>query len=124
MLDEVDRILDMGFADEVAQIMQNIPVNRVQTLLYSATAKKSLEKLTKKVLCSNFDYFCLNHTLESDISLAGGEGAPGEGAQVDGDNFVPKYSTPVKLTHYYMEVNAENKLDTLFSFIKSHKLAK
>lgn len=50
VLDEVDRTLDMGFQDEIQQIIQNIPISRVQTLLYSATAKKSLEKLAKKLL--------------------------------------------------------------------------
>ena len=35
-----------------------------------------------------------------------------------------KSITPVKLLHYYMQVNIEEKLDTLFSFLKSHKSSK
>lgn len=31
-----------------------------------------------------------------------------------------KSITPVKLLHYYMQVNIDEKLDTLFSFLKSH----
>jgi len=35
-----------------------------------------------------------------------------------------KAITPVKLLHYFMEVKVEDKLDTLFSFIKSHPKSK
>ena len=31
-----------------------------------------------------------------------------------------KSITPVELLHYYMQVNIDEKLDTLFSFLKSH----
>lgn len=57
VLDEVDRMLDMGFADELSQIMRNLPMGRAQTLLFSATAKKSLQKLAKNVLKTDFNYF-------------------------------------------------------------------
>lgn len=36
VLDEADRILDMGFSDTVNAIIENLPEER-QTLLYSAT---------------------------------------------------------------------------------------
>ena len=36
MLDEADRILDMGFSETVNGIIENLPDKR-QTLLYSAT---------------------------------------------------------------------------------------
>lgn len=35
-----------------------------------------------------------------------------------------KSITPVKLLHYYMQINIEDKLDTLFSFLKSHPKSK
>jgi len=115
----------MGFQDQLQQILQNIPIKRVQTLLYSATAKKSLQKLAKKVLSSNFNYFNLNHYETLSPNLAEGETQQeGEAINDKDGNFVPKNITPVKLTHYYMEVVAEHKLDTLFSFIKSHRQAK
>lgn len=126
VLDEVDRILDMGFQDDIQQILRNIPIKRVQTLLYSATAKKSLEKLAQKILKPNFNYFNLNHyegTSNNIEGLAQGEGQTETNKDVDG-NFVPKNITPVKLTHYFMKIDAEHKLDTLFSFIKSHKSVK
>ena len=36
VLDEADRILDMGFSETVNAIIENLPLER-QTLLYSAT---------------------------------------------------------------------------------------
>lgn len=44
--------------------------------------------------------------------------------QDDEGNKVSKYVTPVKLNHMYICINAEHKLDTLFSFMKSHNDAK
>jgi ATP-dependent RNA helicase DDX10/DBP4 len=35
-----------------------------------------------------------------------------------------KSITPVKLLHFYMTLKIEEKMDTLFSFIKSHPKAK
>ena len=43
MLDEADRILDMGFAATLNAILQNLPRRR-QTLLFSATQTKSVRR--------------------------------------------------------------------------------
>jgi ATP-dependent RNA helicase DDX10/DBP4 len=127
VLDEVDRILDMGFSDDLKQIMNFLPRRKIQTLLFSATAKNSLRKYARQVLNSDFLYFCMNN-YDSSNNIITGEKAEGEELKAaqnnDGSEITPKYVTPVKLTHKYMVVDAENKLDTLFSFIKSHKEAK
>ncbi|WEL19447.1 DEAD/DEAH box helicase [Candidatus Nanohalococcus occultus] len=47
VLDEADRMLDMGFQDELEQIMRYVPENR-QNLLFGATIPGSLEKMCKK----------------------------------------------------------------------------
>ncbi|MBC7692834.1 MAG: DEAD/DEAH box helicase [Methylotenera sp.] len=49
VLDEADRMLDMGFADQLARIMQDVPAKR-QTLLFSATMATSVTNLAKKIL--------------------------------------------------------------------------
>lgn len=49
ILDEADRMLDMGFADQLNRIMEDVPKNR-QTLLFSATMPPSVDKLARKIL--------------------------------------------------------------------------
>ncbi|UPT77324.1 ATP-dependent RNA helicase DbpA [Sulfurovum sp. XGS-02] len=49
VLDEADRMLDMGFYDEMIKITSNIPRTK-QTLLFSATFPDKIEKLAKALL--------------------------------------------------------------------------
>ncbi len=49
ILDEADRMLDMGFIDDVKQIAKATPANR-QTLLFSATVDNKLDKIIKQLL--------------------------------------------------------------------------
>ena len=44
VLDEADRILDMGFSDQVSALVQAFPKER-QTLLFSATLRPSIKAL-------------------------------------------------------------------------------
>ena len=49
VLDEADRMLDLGFADELARILSLLPARR-QNLLFSATFPKSLESIARDLL--------------------------------------------------------------------------
>ena len=49
VLDEADRMLDMGFYDEIVKIGSNMPRGK-QTLLFSATFPPNIEKLAKALL--------------------------------------------------------------------------
>jgi ATP-dependent RNA helicase DDX10/DBP4 len=92
ILDEADRLLDMGFRSTLDAIVQNLPKER-QTLLFSATQTSSVRDLARL-------------SLQSPEYVAVHEGA--------------LKSTPEGLTGYYIECPLPQKLDTLYGFIKTH----
>jgi len=49
VLDEADRMLDMGFIDDVSAILDRIPAER-QTLLFSATIPPEVKKLSRRYM--------------------------------------------------------------------------
>jgi ATP-independent RNA helicase DbpA len=60
VLDEADRMLDMGFQDEMEQIMAELPKQR-HTILFSATFPPSIEQLSQ-----NFQQDAIRVTIEED----------------------------------------------------------
>ena len=49
VLDEADRMLDMGFSDQLSRVMEDVPSDR-QTLLFSATFTPTVENLARRIL--------------------------------------------------------------------------
>jgi ATP-dependent RNA helicase DbpA len=49
VLDEADRMLDMGFFDDIATVVRQCPAER-QTLLFSATYPEGIDKIAKQFL--------------------------------------------------------------------------
>ncbi|KAF9996888.1 ATP-dependent RNA helicase dbp4 [Entomortierella chlamydospora] len=96
VLDEADRILDMGFKKSVNAIVENLPKDR-QTMLFSATQTKSVKDLARLSL-KDPEYVAVHEKAE--------------------------HSTPKNLSQYYMVVPLDQKLDVLFNFIKTHLTAK
>lgn len=54
ILDEADRMLDMGFFDDIMQIVAHLPKKR-QTLLFSATMPPKIQQLASQILDNPFE---------------------------------------------------------------------
>ncbi|XP_057696078.1 probable ATP-dependent RNA helicase DDX10 [Corythoichthys intestinalis] len=92
VLDEADRILDMGFATTMDAILENLPAGR-QTLLFSATQTKSVKDLARLSL-KDPEYVWVHEKA--------------------------RFSTPATLEQSYVVCQLHQKVDLLFSFIRSH----
>jgi ATP-dependent RNA helicase DDX10/DBP4 len=96
VLDEADRILDMGFQRDVDAIIDYLPKER-QTLLFSATQTKKVSDLARL-------------SLRDPTYISVHEDAPS--------------ATPQTLQQSYILTPLPEKLDTLWSFLQSSKKSK
>ncbi|XP_065057142.1 probable ATP-dependent RNA helicase DDX10 isoform X2 [Rhopilema esculentum] len=96
VLDEADRILDMGFQDAMNAIIENLPLER-QTLLFSATQTKSVKDLARLSL-KDPSYVSVHEKA--------------------------KFITPKKLSQYFVICELQDKINFLYSFIKNHLKSK
>ena len=96
VLDEADRIMDLGFQKAVDAILEHLPKER-QTLLFSATQTKRVSDLARLSLQSP-EYVSVH-----------------EGANA---------ATPSTLQQHYVVSALPEKLDTLWSFIRANVKSK
>ncbi|KFY68072.1 hypothetical protein V497_00012 [Pseudogymnoascus sp. VKM F-4516 (FW-969)] len=96
VLDEADRILDMGFQTSVDAILDHLPKDR-QTMLFSATQTKKVSDLARLSL-KEPEYVAVHEAATS--------------------------ATPTTLQQHYIVVPLAEKLDTLYSFIRANLKAK
>lgn len=92
VLDEADRILDLGFAATLNAIIENLPEER-QTMLYSATQTRSVQDLARLSL-QDPEYIAVHENSST--------------------------STPKGLTQSYVVCELPEKLNFLYSFIRNH----
>ena len=96
VLDEADRIMDMGFQRDVDAIVEHLPKER-QTLLFSATQTKKVSDLARLSL-RDPEYVSVHKAATS--------------------------ATPATLQQNYVVTPLAEKLDTLWSFIRSNLKSK
>ncbi|MCJ1351229.1 MAG: ATP-dependent RNA helicase dbp4 [Icmadophila ericetorum] len=96
VLDEADRIMDMGFQETVDAILEHLPKER-QTLLFSATQTKKVSDLARLSL-RDPEYVSVHEAASS--------------------------ATPSTLQQHYIVVPLHEKLDTLWSFLRANLKSK
>ncbi|XP_062575226.1 probable ATP-dependent RNA helicase DDX10 [Saccostrea cucullata] len=96
VLDEADRILDLGFSRDMNAIIENLPSER-QTLLFSATQTKSVKDLARLSLKNPMFVSAHEHST---------------------------YSTPSQLEQNYVVCELHDKISMLWSFVKNHLKSK
>lgn len=97
VLDEADRILDMGFRKVLDAILAGLPKTR-QTLLFSATQTNSVQDLARL-------------SLKEPVAIVN---------TVAFDRGSEQTVTPARLSQYYLECKLNEKLNILYSFVKTH----
>ncbi|CAG9531078.1 unnamed protein product [Cercopithifilaria johnstoni] len=96
VIDEADRILDLGFSRQMNAILENLPSSR-QTLLFSATQTKNVKDLVRLAL-------------RDPLYISAHENAP--------------QATPESLQQSYFICNDEDKINALWSFLLNHRKKK
>ncbi|KID88242.1 ATP-dependent RNA helicase DBP4 [Metarhizium guizhouense ARSEF 977] len=96
VLDEADRIMDMGFQSAVDALVEHLPKSR-QTLMFSATQSKKVSDLARLSL-KEPEYVSVHEAATS--------------------------ATPTNLQQHYITTPLPEKLDTLYGFLKSNLKSK
>uniref|UniRef100_A0A8P4GBM0 ATP-dependent RNA helicase n=1 Tax=Dicentrarchus labrax TaxID=13489 RepID=A0A8P4GBM0_DICLA len=98
VLDEADRLLDMGFEASLNTILGYLPKQR-RTGLFSATQTQELEKLVRA-------------GLRNPVRIT---------VKEKGVAATSSQKTPARLSNYYTICRSENKFNSLVTFLRQHK---
>ena len=138
VIDEADRILDEGFEDELIKIINYLPKNR-QTLLFSATLTRNLKRLVKihmrspeYINISNTDNVLnsIENINKNELSIMKIKNDDNNNANTNNKNILNNTTNlndliiPKNLNQYYTIVEPEERVNVLYSFLKTHKMSK
>ena len=98
VIDEADRILEVGFEDEMRQIVKILPKDNRQTMLFSATQTTKVEDLARISLRPGPLYINVDYRKE--------------------------YSTVDTLEQGYVIVESDLRFRLLFTFLKKYVYSK
>ena len=137
VIDEADRILDEGFEDELIKIINYLPKNR-QTLLFSATLTRNLKRL--KIHMRSPEYINISNTdnvlnsieniNKNELSIMKIKNDDNNNANTNNKNILNNTTNlndmiiPKNLNQYYTIVEPEERVNVLYSFLKTHKMSK
>ena len=93
VLDEADRILDLGFKQTIDAILEELPKEKRQTMLFSATQTKEIAALARL-------------SLKDPVTMS--------------IHSAEQHATPDRLIQKYLVCPLNEKLDRLYSFIKGN----
>ena len=130
VIDEADRILDEGFEEELLKLLNYLPKNR-QTMLFSATLTRNLKRLVKIHMRSP-EYINLSNTdsvlnaieniNKNELSIM--KVNNNNSNNVSNDNNSNDLIIPKNLNQFYTIVEPEDRINILYSFLKTHKTSK
>ena len=110
VLDEADRILDMGFKDQVTALVEQLSANEErQTLLFSATLRPSVKQLAG---------LALKQPQVVSVLPAGGKKDENDKENENNEAGVHR-GLSTNLQQHYITVPLERKLQVLFSFLRA-----
>ena len=132
VIDEADRILDEGFEDELNKIINYLPKNR-QTLLFSATLTRNLKRLVKIHMRSP-EYINLSNTdnvlntieniNKNELSIMKIKNDDNNNINLNNNTNLNDMIIPKNLSQFYSIVEPEDRVNVLYSFLKTHKMSK
>jgi len=131
VIDEADRILDEGFEDELIKIINYLPKNR-QTLLFSATLTRNLKRLVKihmrspeYINISNTDNVLntIENINKNELSIMKIKNDTNN-TGINNNTNLNDLIIPKNLNQYYTIVEPEERVNVLYSFLKTHKMSK
>ena len=134
IIDEADRILDEGFEEELFKLLKYLPKNR-QTLLFSATLTRSLKRLVK-IHMNSPEYINLSNTdnvlnaieninkNELSIMKINNNTKDTNNNNDSSINNPNDLIIPKNLNQFYTIVEPEDRVNILYSFLKTHKMSK